>query len=166
MELHLLTSSPRVELSGPNVYYNERLVAQLENIGRKVCSSLFGVFVWVFFARSRIAQHSSLRADVIATFLALSLDTEFVRELLVSSLAQDEDPKLQLRCMMLCGQFLVRQPRVIEAVAKIGACDGKGTGGGTVSPLSFSRPCSAGGLGPGVAAQRNRRAGLHLLANI
>lgn len=69
-----------VNLLGPNVYYNERVLLLLESIGRK---------------------ERALRVDVCSCFVALGMDNEFVRQLLVSCISQSEDPAMQV-CFLLC----------------------------------------------------------------
>ncbi len=87
-----------VDLLGPNVYYNEKVIRLLESIGRK---------------------EKGLRGDVVTCFVALGMDNDFVRTLLTSCVLQTEDAALQARIMLLCAQYSLRHTAVLETLSKI-----------------------------------------------
>ena len=88
-----------VDLLGPNAYYNEKVIRLLESIARK---------------------EPSLRGDVVECFLALGMDTEFLRNIMVSCIDQTEDSRLQSRIMVMCAHYNIKTSLLIESIAKIG----------------------------------------------
>lgn len=60
-----------------------------------------------------------MRVEVASTLLFLQMDAEFAQELLVTSLSQSEDTRLRVRMMLLCAQFHLKIPRVLEALAAL-----------------------------------------------
>jgi hypothetical protein len=87
-----------VDLLGPNVYYNEKVIRLLESIGRK---------------------EKGLRGDVVTCFVALGMDNDFVRTLLTSCVLQTEDAALQARIMLLCAQYSLRHSVVLESLSRV-----------------------------------------------
>ncbi len=87
-----------VDLLGPNVYYNEKVIRLLESIGRK---------------------EKALRGDVVTCFVALGMDNDFVRQLLTSCILQTEDMALQSKILLLCAQYNLRHSSVLEAMVRL-----------------------------------------------
>jgi hypothetical protein len=79
-------------------YYNERVILLLESIGRK---------------------EKGLRGDVVACFVALGMENEFVRQLLCSCILQNEDASLQTRSLLLCAEHNLRSTKVVETLSKL-----------------------------------------------